>query len=541
MKTKKILKNIDFFIIVLITIVIFALAFSIWIGAIDSYDEGMHFLNYAMFKAGKIPYIDYFPLFPPIWTYFHILIESVFGELLFVQRLWFTAQGLLIVIVCYFCLRHNTSSRLVAVSATITVIVYGLSSYWMAKWSGSRLVFYILFFMIMQRFLEDGIERKTAKKFFLVGMFAGASNLYAFDIGIHLTLASIFLIIIGFIMRPRFDIPNLKYLAAGSAGFFLPLGLWAAYLAVNGLLIEYIKVYYYLYMFLLMPISVKALSGGELTILNYRFAVLAVFLAAQIIIMAYFVIYRGFIKKNLVSKDLIPITAIALSFLASASTVRAINGTQFDMFAFIPLVLWAGWLFDNLMKNIKLVHKAMIFPLVIIFYLAPYPLFAEEIHDKYSAVKANLSIAEKIIKDESDLSSMSSGLDTLKNLYGAGFLGPAYFDAIGKYLVGHTQPGESVLTFPLWVEIVPALAKRHNATHFPIPLLLIGSAEYQKRYIEEIEKERPRYLVFFSDAMLGTLPIEPYFESVYSYIYQHYRQVDDFYFSPHHQIWIRMD
>jgi len=540
MKNIRIFKNFDFFIVLLITVASFALTFSILIGAVDGYDEGMHFLNYAMFKAGKTPYIDYFPIFPPIWTYSHILIEAVFGELLLIQRLWFAAQGLMLVLICYWCLRRNTSSKFVAVSVIIMVIAYGLSSYWMAKWSGSRLTVYMLFFMMIQTFLEDGMEQKAAKRLFLTGMFAGVSNLYAFDVGIHLTLTTIFLIFIAFIMRPCFDARNLKNLAAGSAGFLLPLVLWAAYLALNGVLFEYIKVYYYLYMVLLMPISVKALSGGDITILNYRFAVLAIFIAVQIIMMAYLVIYRGLVKKNLVSKDLIPITAIALSFLTSASTIRAINGTQFDIFAFIPLVLWVSWLFDKLIKNIKL-HKAVVFPLVIVFYLAPYPLFIDEIYDKYFAFKANLSIAEKIIKDNADLNTMSGGLDTLKNLYGTGFLGPAYFDSIGKYIAEHTMPEEGILTFPLWVEIVPALAKRHNATHFPIPILLIGSAEYQARYIEEIEKEKPRYLVFIPDAMFGTLPIEPYFEPVYSYIFQHYRQVDDFHFSPHHQIWARMD
>ncbi|MBI2413852.1 MAG: hypothetical protein HYV24_11670 [Deltaproteobacteria bacterium] len=499
----------------------------------DPYDEGLHFLNYAMFKAGKIPYIDYFPIFPPIWTYSNIVLEMVFGEFLLVQRLWFIAQGVFLAFVCFLCLRKFVHSRAIAMITTLMVIAYGLDAYWVARWSGARLAVYIIFLMLINRYFET--ERRNRVWLFSIGLLAGLSNLYAFDVGIHITLASISIICSAMLIRSSFNTGNLKNLMIPIAGFLLPTGAWAVYLAMKGALVNYASIYYYTYMFQLMPISVKALSGGALTPRDPNFALLLVFVILLCIPLGYLIIYRGLIKRDLTGKDLIPVAAINLTLLSSISTVRAVGGgPQYTMFTFIPMVLWGGWLI-SLVREKFFADKTAVTALVMaIFAAVPFPYYKDNLTVKYMMATNSYSLMSRMLSSDKGLDAAKSGLGTLGGLYGE-----KKFDGICIYIREHTAPGESVLAFPMFVEILPALAERPHATRFPIPLLLAGSPELQKEYIEDVEREQPRYLFFHEDVRFGNVPLEPYFKPVYDYIYENYRPAVDAPYNEKYQIWVR--
>jgi len=498
----------------------------------DPYDEGLHFLNYAMFKVGKIPYVDYFPLFPPIWTYSNIIIEAVFGELLLVQRLWFIAQAIFVAFVCFLCLRKFVRSRSIAIITTFMVVIYGLDVYWAARWSGARLAVYISFFLLINRYFETEGERRHL--LFIIGLMAGLSNLYAFDVGIHITLVSISIVCAAILIRHAFNFTNLKKLLIAIAGFLLPIGVWAVYLAINDALVSYASMYYYTYMFQLMPISVKGLAGGELSFRNPHFVLLFAFVILLCIPLGYLIVYRGFIKRDLTGKGLIPVAAINLTLLSSISTIRAVGGgPQYSMFTVIPIILWGGWLIGWARERYFIGKKAIIVPVMAVFAAIPFPYYKDNIMVKYRMAANAYPLMNRLFYGEG-LDEPKSSLRTLGGLYGK-----RKFDRICMYVKEHTASGEPVLAFPIFVEILPALAERHNATRFPIPLLLIGSPELQKEYIKDLEREKPHYLFFKEDALLGSLPVEPYFKPIYDYIYEHYRPTEDAPYDENYQIWVR--
>jgi len=257
-------------------------------GALDAYDEGMHFLNYAMVMDGRLPYLDYYPLFPPIWVYLQIIIEALFGTTVLVQRLWFVVQGALVVAVSYATLARFVRSRLIAIAVTALITVLCMDAYWVARWSGARLAFYLLFLLTLARaYTAEGGNRRWV---FIAGLIAGVSNLYALDTGIHLTLAGAAVIVITAVTTRAGELKKgLAALASAVCGFAIPLFIWALYLAYNGSLAEYLRVYYLVYIMEMMPISARALSGGSLSLLAPRFALLALFLAFLSIWSAYLI------------------------------------------------------------------------------------------------------------------------------------------------------------------------------------------------------------------------------------------------------------
>lgn len=486
-----------------------------------------------MFKAGKTPYIDYFPLFPPLWTYSNIILEAIFGEFLLVQRFWFIAQSIFLAFVCYLCLRKFVPSRGIAIITALMVIAYGLDAYWVARWSGARLAIYIIFFMLISRYLET--EGRNRGWLFSIGLLAGLSNLYAFDVGIHVTLASISIICASLLIRGSFNAGNLKNLMVAIAGFLLPIGAWAVYLTMNGALFGYASIYYYTYMFQLMPISVKALAGGALTLRDMHFALLLAFIILLCIPLGYLIIYRGLIKRDLTGKDLIPVAAINLTLLSSISTIRAVGGgPQYTMFTVIPMVLWGGWLISRIREKFFADKTTVIAPVMAVFAALPFPYYKDNLTVKYMMATNSYSLMSRMLSSDKGLDAAKSGLGTLGGLYGE-----KKFDGICIYIREHTAPGEPVLAFPMFVEILPALAGRPHATRFPIPLLLAGSPELQKEYVLDMEREQPRYLLFHEDARFGSLPLEPYFKPVYDYIYEHYRPAGDAPYDERFQIWVR--
>jgi len=507
-------------------------------GALDAYDEGMHFLNSAMFRSGKVPYLDYYPMFPPIWVYSQILIDSIFGHTVLVQRLWFVLQSALVVAASYATLTRFVKSRLITIAIPILIVILCLDAYWAPRWSGARLAAYLVFLLILRRLYSQGPG--VNKWRFIGGLFAGASNLYALDTGIHLTLCGAFILFMSAIAPPGRDFKTgFRNLATALCGFFLPLALWAAYLAYHGALSQYLKTYYFIYIIKMVPISAEALSGGDISAINPRIILLVLFLLSLGLWSLYIAAYKGLYRKAMNNNDRLAMSAIALSVLSSASTIRAVMGTQYTMFAFIPMLLWFGFFLDYGVRRLQglrcVMSKGVSVPLLTLSFLLAAAVISgavlkDGLHSKYDAVKASIVGASSYPADS------RPRLAALKGLFE-----PNYFDAYAIYLGERTMPDEAIWAFPMHIEMLPALAGRHNASQFPVPIILMGSPEHQHIYLAQIEKEKPRYLVFNPTAKYGKFPLEMYFKPVYNYIYANYEPDPDFPGGESNPIWIRKD
>jgi len=535
----------DWALVIILTPVVLIFTSLVLNSSIDPFDEGLHYLAYPLFKAGKIPYLDFYPLFPPIWTYSNIIIEAIFGQYLIVQRLWFVLQASFVVWACYAVSRRFYTRRIAAIGLIAVIIIFGFHPFWMPRWSGARLAIYIAILLFYLRHV-NGTERGANARIFTLGLMTGLTNLYALDVGIHITAVGVAMVIITFFGTTRNGTREdaLKFSAA-IAGFLLPLLPWAAYLAYHGSLYGYISTYYYVYMFQLMPISTRILSVADMNLGNLRFIMLAIFLILLSAGLIYGCIYKGFIRKELSGQWRALIMAMLLSSAVSVSTLRALNGPQYQMFALIPMLLWGGLAADRLasflLKRTGPEKKRPAYALITIIIMAglalpSYFMTATETTTKILTTRMNFTIARLLYERDE---RFNASLSTAPQL---AYIENNHLDTLIQYLHSHTRPDEAILAFPMSVEMIPALAGRHSATRYPIAILIMGSPELQLEYIKEIEREKPRYAVFFPAVSFGGRePIRPYFRPVYHYIIRHYRPAKDFPRGGAQQIWVRRD
>ncbi len=516
-------------------------------GFVDPYDEGLHFLAYPIYMSGRIPYVDFYPLFPPIWTYTNIIIEEVFGDYLLVQRLWFILQACLVVWASYALCLKVYSRRLAALGAVGLVILFGFNPYWLPRWSGARLAVYVILLLLYIQHVERP-KSGANTRLFVLGLITGLANLYALDVGIHVTATGAAMLAVTFFGEQKGNIrDSAKDLAAALAGFFLPLSLWATYLAYQGALLKYISTYYYVYIFQLMPISTKILSGGDINSSNPRVILLSIFLFFLGAGLLYHVVYRGFVQKDLNGPRRAFVMAMLLSFAVSVSTLRGVEGPQYLMFALVPIILWGGFVASRLPSLIQKIHTgrpdrdtgktgaALIqisaFLALAVLSKAVTPV---EVASKIFVTQANLDVARHLLLHDGWLTQNSSTVKQLSCIL------DRHLDPFALYLRSHTRPGEAVLAFPMNVDIIPALAGRPSATSYPIAVLIMGSHVRQTEYINEIERTKPRYAVVAPFVKFGgKKAIRPYFRPVYRYLGRHYRQAKDSPKNGYFQIWVR--
>jgi len=173
---------------------------------------------------------------------------------------------------------------------------------------------------------------------------------------------------------------------------------------------------------------------------------------------------------------------------------------------------------------------------VVLSFAVMFLFYTGTAKDRLKALKSNINIYRVVSAGISWPPGVFSSTPALTGTF------DTTLDDIVAYLNSHTSQGESVLAFPMYTEMIPALAGRHSATRYPVPILVMGTPEGQRTYVEDIKRERPRYLVFFPDANFGGLePVEPYFKPVYSYLFSHYRPVPGFVDDMAQQIWVRVD
>jgi len=537
----------DWPLVLFLTPLAFALTSFLINGFVDPYDEGLHFLAYPIYRAGRIPYIDFYPLFPPIWTYANIIIEEVFGDYLLAQRLWFLLQACLVVWASYALCLKVYSRRLAALGVVGLVIVFGFNPYWMPRWSGARLAVYALLLLLYIQHVE---RPKTGARgrLFVLGLVTGLANLYALDVGIHLTATGAAMFAVTFFGTKKGNFRgSARRFAAALAGFFLPLSLWAAYLAYYGALLRYISTYYYVYIFQLMPISTEILSGGEINFRNPRVILLSIFLLLLGSGLLYHAFYRGFVQRDLNGPRRALVMAMLLSFAVSVSTLRGVEGPQYLMFALVPIILWGGLIASRLPSLLQKFHKgrpersagkvraaliqASALLTIAVLSKAVTPV---DTASKIFVTEANIEAAGHLLRRDGWLGRNSSNVRQLACIL------DRHLDPLALYLRSHPRPGEAVLAFPMNVDIIPALAGRPSATAYPVAVLIMGSHARQLEYIHEIERARPRYAVVAPFMKFGgKKPIRPYFKPVYRYLGRHYRQAGDFPKNGYFQIWVR--
>ncbi|HPC78274.1 MAG TPA: glycosyltransferase family 39 protein, partial [bacterium] len=224
-----ILKERKLFLFVLIISILFLYG-SINI-SYNMYDEGIVVYGASRILKGDIPYRDFWTMYAPGQFYTVAFLFKIFGENLFVSRVYSATVNLLIVLLVYFIVKKVSDERLALLSMV-------LSTLWMGGWG----LFYssptpsgTFWSLLGIYFVIDFLSTEKVSSLFTGGIITGIGAIFRHDIGGYTFIAST--IVILFYAYLKISDRSIKdtiklwgrYLAGTVAGF-LP---FAIYFLVN--------------------------------------------------------------------------------------------------------------------------------------------------------------------------------------------------------------------------------------------------------------------------------------------------------------------
>ena len=197
----------------------------------NMYDEGIVVYGASRILKGDMPYRDFWTMYAPGQFYTVAFLFKIFGENLFVTRVYSATINLLIVLLVYFIVRKVSDERLALLSLV-------LSTLWMGGWG----LFYssptpsgTFWSLLGIYFVIDFLCTEKISSLFTGGIITGIGAIFRHDIGGYTFIAST--IVILFYAYLKISDRSIKdtiklwgrYLAGTVAGF-LP---FAIYFLVN--------------------------------------------------------------------------------------------------------------------------------------------------------------------------------------------------------------------------------------------------------------------------------------------------------------------
>lgn len=150
------------------------------------YDEGIVVYGASRVLKGDIPYRDFWTMYAPGQFYIIALLFRIFGEYLFITRLYSATVNLLIVLMVYYIVKRVSNERL----ATLSLI---LSTLWMGGWglfhssptpAGTLWCLFSIYFVI------DFLCLKKVSSLILGGIITGVTVIFRHDIGGYTFISS---------------------------------------------------------------------------------------------------------------------------------------------------------------------------------------------------------------------------------------------------------------------------------------------------------------------------------------------------------------
>lgn len=224
-----ILKNRLIFLFVLVFSILFLYG-SIYI-SYNIYDEGIVVYGASRVLKGDIPYRDFWTMYAPGQFYVIALLFKIFGESLFITRLYSATINLLIVLMVYFIVKRLSSEKL----ALLSLI---LSTLWMGGWglfyssptpAGTLWCLFSIYFVI------DFLCSEKISSLILAGIITGINAIFRHDIGGYTFISSsIVILLYTYLKVANKDIKGtiniwLRYILGTIIGF-LPFSI---YLIIN--------------------------------------------------------------------------------------------------------------------------------------------------------------------------------------------------------------------------------------------------------------------------------------------------------------------
>jgi hypothetical protein len=144
------------------------------------YDEGFAVFNATRVMKGDVPYRDFWAIYPPGQSFALAAIFRMFGETLFVARLYDTIVRLIIVVGVYLIGKRTTTYPLALLWCTIATLFLASAGFY------AYAVFPALAFGVLSIVsLLEYVNTKKRQWLLVTGMLVGSAMVFRWDIGLY--------------------------------------------------------------------------------------------------------------------------------------------------------------------------------------------------------------------------------------------------------------------------------------------------------------------------------------------------------------------
>ena len=542
-------------------------------GTIVSMDEGAHLAWINGILQGKVPYRDMYIGYGPFLEYLPALLMKIFRPTIVVLRAYWHFGTIFTLILGYFLSRAVIRTRFFVYLATWLLIAMTIIPSWTSRWGGIRVGTGLVVLLCLIAYMK----RRSKIWLYFGGLATAFSILTSPEIGIFAFIAAMtFLIGLNFAkksFRSKIYLRELFLYLAGMVTIFLAFIIY--YLSVNAFL-DYLKINFidfpfklaktatYTYPFLpLLEFFQYVLNTLKYFWISPEVRDNTFHIIFTLILSRTFLLYLVFgiyiisaiyltvkiVRKKFNFIELTILTLVVFGFPLLKAGMRAFGGIQFN-YALTPVVILSSLLLEkvalktekaiNAIKdaswNYKLLYlfKSSLFLLILILSFTYIIISTKATGNALFKLK-QFGPKEKILFEEKQFGNKSFQIKSLDIERGGGIFLPAkqakIITEVVDFISKNTKSDEPIFTFPHEGHYY-FLADRRGATRFDTAVAACISPEYSLEVINDLERYKPRYIVYVTDSYMfpdyNPISNEERIPQIVSYIKRNYQIEKEF-------------
>jgi hypothetical protein len=517
-------------------------------GFVDYFEAGQYLGPINRLLHGGVLYRDAPVFFGPLFYYVPLAAMKVFGASLAVLRLHFEALAILSIITAYGVAWLVCRDRFFRCLVPFLMLVEAYHPFWMMRWGGFRAGWAMLALAFMIRALRQGRPRDVL----IAGAVSGVGLAYSLDVGIGLGITAVGVGAWSWMAK----VASLRCVTAALmlyvAGYAVAFAPFLVHFALQNALGDYLHVAFWL-----LPSHRQAwaqtYTPPSLLALVQVVPLPRLFTSYVFKLYAPALVYAGLLaaiawtalrrRATAAFADLVPLAVYGT--IAYASAFRAVHGPQFQMALPMLIILGAALLERGYhvvadgpgrWTDVRIGSRCAAAALLALFLAGAFIVTSEKRY--YGSLWGWVVYQTR----KADLAPFYAGpaappAHTLTRLAierGGGSRVPPLqaveIDAVTRFLLTHTRPGEVVFGFPEYAAF-NFFADRPALGPFDIPGFAAAIPVWRRELLQTLEASPPRIVVMGRGVSTLARPItgtDELLPEVQAYLLRHYRPVQVF-------------
>jgi hypothetical protein len=357
---RKLLLRLFDYLILPILILIFLFEPNYLHGYIFSFDEGQHLAWISGILKGKIPYRDLYMVYGPLLEYIPALLMKLFGYSLQVLRSFYHFGTIISLVIGYFLSRTIIKSRLFVFFATWLMINLSVITMWSSKWGGIRLGSGLLALLLLVYYFKS----KNKRILYACGLATGLSFLISQEIGICAIVSGL-LSVSYFNFYCKDNFPKLiQKVSIYSLGIITAVLPFFVYFIFKNAFLEYLRIMFFevpfkfpliykdVYPFLSLPSKLSLnIWINYLTSTTFYFYSIALLYSLSIIYLI-----KCAIQRKLTEKGLYLLILVGFGLPLFRAATRMLGGPQFNI-SLPPVLIILCLLLESIYSKAKTYFK----------------------------------------------------------------------------------------------------------------------------------------------------------------------------------------